>query len=74
MTEFDKQAANEKREFLLNKIRKVRNLLEKDVINYYSEDYVESLEEEHKQRQDIKKYLRFAYQELDRILDELERE
>ena len=73
MPDFDKSKANSRKEFLLNKVRKVRDLLEKDVINYYSDDYVESEEEERKQRQGIRKYLRYAYQELDAILDELDR-
>ncbi len=74
MPDFNKSEANNRKEFLLNKVRKVRDLLEKDVINYYSDDYVESEEEERKQRQDIRKYLKFGYQELDGILDALDRE
>jgi len=74
MPDFDKAKANQRKDFLLNRVRKVRDLLEKDVINYYSDDYVESEEEERKQRQGIRKYLRFAYQELDGILDALDRE
>ena len=74
MTDFNIEEANERRTFLLNRVRKTRDLLEKDVINYYSDDIVESVEEEKKQRLDIKKYLKFAYQDLDKILDELDRE
>lgn len=73
MTDFNIEEANERRTFLLNRVRKIRDLLEKDVINYYSDDIVESVEEEKKQRLDIKKYLKFAYQDLDKILDELDR-
>lgn len=74
MSDFNIAEANQRKEFLLDRVRKVRDLLEKDVINYYSDDYVESEEEERKQRQDIRKYLKFSYQELDKILDTLDRE
>lgn len=74
MPEFNKQEANERRDGLLNRVRRVRDTLEKEVINYYSDDYVESEEEESKQRRDIRKYLKFAYDDLDGILDDLDRD
>ncbi len=73
MPDFNKEEANDRRNFLLSRVRKVRDLLERDIINYYSDDNIESQEEESKQRRAIRKYLKFAYEDLDKLLDELDR-
>ena len=55
---------------MLNKVRKVRNLLERRH-QLFSDDYVESEEEERKQRQDSKVF-KIRLSRLDAILDELD--
>lgn len=66
---FDSAAATERLKRILYKAEDIRNVMNKEIINYYAESYLDSSEEEERARGAIRKYLRYVIQDIDALLD-----
>ncbi len=66
---FDSTAATERLKRVLYKVEDIRNMMNKEIINYYADSRPDSAEIEERDRAAIRKYLRFAVQDIDALLD-----
>lgn len=69
--EFDKEAARERHNEIIREAQRIRDGLNKDVIEYYYESYPESEEREREYRLGMRKYLDIAYERLRDLLNRL---
>lgn len=67
--EFDRQAAYERNENIVIRIQKIRDMMNKELIDYYYKRQPESRDQEEEYRQGMRKYLRFAIEDIDSLLD-----
>jgi hypothetical protein len=72
--EFDQREADQRHKELLNRVDRVYNLIENEILEYYDNDFPESERDERETREDIRRYLIYAYNDIDDILDDLDRE
>ncbi len=67
--EFDKDRAFARQREILRWVQEPRNILTKDVIDYYWEKVPETEEKNQEYREDMRKYLRDARDHINRLLD-----
>ncbi len=73
MAEFDPSGVQEFQSQIIERVRELERMLDRDVIAYYQADRVDSAEDARENLQGLHRYLKTAYQSFDRMLDEIER-
>lgn len=73
MAEFHREEAQQFQSGILNRVREMELMLDKEVLQYYREDRVDSAEDYYENLRGLRNYLRDAYQRLDRMLTDIDR-
>jgi hypothetical protein len=67
--EFDTRGAKQKQGALIESVRDIRRLIDKEVISYYDTRPPRSERDEETNRSGIRKYLRIALTDIEKLLD-----
>ena len=73
MAEFDKESTQAFQSRIIERVREMERVLDREVIVYYQADQVDDAADARENLRGLHKYLKDAYQSLDRMLDEIEK-
>ena len=73
MAEFDAENAQAFQSRIVERVREMERMLDRDVVAYYRADRVDSEADARENLRGLHRYLKQAYQEIDRMLDEIEK-
>ena len=74
MADFNSEEARAKQNDTLDRVSKIYKSLQADVVDYYWDRAPQSADEAIENEKGIYKYLKFAYDDIDRILSEEDRD
>lgn len=72
--DYNSEEANEKQKRYLERIEDATNIIRNEVLNYYFEKYPDTEEEARDNLDGIYRYLKNAREEINYVLDDLDRE
>ena len=70
---FDRARAEDNLQNILNRVRGIHNIIQRDIIDYRRQDTLVSEEDESKTLRDIRFYLLRAHRETDELLRQLDK-
>lgn len=73
MADFDIENSQAFQREIVERVREIQRMLDREVIAYYQADRVDDGADARENLRGLHRYLKKAYQDLDRILDEIER-
>ena len=73
MAEFDLGSAQGFQNQIVERVREMERMLDKEVIGYYTQDRVDSQEDASENLRGLHTYLKRAYTDLDRLMTDIER-
>ncbi|OGE83792.1 MAG: hypothetical protein A2846_00075 [Candidatus Doudnabacteria bacterium RIFCSPHIGHO2_01_FULL_49_9] len=73
MAEFDTESTQAFQSRIIERVREMERVLDREVIVYYQADQVDDAADARENLRGLHKYLKDAYQSLDRMLDEIEK-
>ena len=73
MAEFNKEEAQRFQDHILDRIRELERMIDRDVTGYYRSDRVDDENDCYENLRGLHKYLRDAYHRLGEILNDIER-
>lgn len=68
---FDSEAATERLKRVIYKVEDIRNVLNKEIIDYYYDSRPQSADDEERDRSAIRRYLRIATDDINALLNGL---
>ncbi|OGE79413.1 MAG: hypothetical protein A2751_05255 [Candidatus Doudnabacteria bacterium RIFCSPHIGHO2_01_FULL_46_14] len=72
MPEFDRHAAQAFQNRIIERVREMERMLDNEVIGYYTEDRVDNEADARENLRGLHNYLKRAYQDLDRLMTDIE--
>lgn len=74
MSDYNAETASQRQNDILDRVQRVSDSICKNVLDYYWKAYPESEEQKTSNEDGIRKYLKYAYDDIGKILTELERD
>ncbi len=67
--EFDTEAAQDRHDRIISEVRRIRNGLTNDVVDWYKDSKIDSAEKERTVREKIRNFLKIARTDIDTLLN-----
>lgn len=72
MADYNPEEASQKQKDILDRVEKISNSIRKEVLDYYWDSYPETEDKKRENEDGIRKYLKYAYDDIGKILTDLE--
>jgi hypothetical protein len=74
MADYYPEEASQRQREILERVQKIADSIRKDVLDYYWDSYPETPEHKVRNEDGIRKYMKYAYDDIGTILTDLERD